>query len=98
MTGLLAFVPSTAQSFRARQRAYVLNVNATHLVALVLAAGALLCTLLLAASIISLSRQFCARELLIHVTTAAFNLRAKLAFGTIGLVAVCLADMRVTCK
>lgn len=95
VTSLLTLVATAAQSFRARQRAYVLDVDAAQLIAVVLAARSLLLATLRTTRVVGLAGQIPAGNLAIHVAATALDLRAQVALGTIAGMTRHLAGVRI---
>lgn len=83
MAAQLASVSTAVKGFRARHRAYVLDIYAARLIAFMLSTRSFLRAFLLASSIVGFCSKFLASDLSIHVTAATANLRGQLALWTL---------------
>lgn len=95
MTGLIAFMPATAERAIAGQRAGVIDIDAALGIALVLATAALLGAATLAARIVRTGRQLAALDHLIHVAATALDRRLLGARRALAQVAFAGALMRM---
>lgn len=75
----------------------MLDVDATQLIAIMLAARSFLLATLLAACVVGFTCQILASDLAIHITASALDIGVQVAVRTFIDMARCFADMWITC-